>query len=133
MYHILSPLHSLQVSLGNEVLTSFLPEFLLFHSLLSFPEVIGCTAFALQCYPLLTAGLIAFEAVIMGLVTPEAVFESVLENIQVILLLIFNVAAVYFFQDLLGFLGRKLFLSVTNHVTLSICFMWLAAFLAAWL
>ena len=44
---------------------------------------------ALRCYPLAPGGLIAFEAVILGLTSSANVFHEVENNFAVILLLIF--------------------------------------------
>ena len=52
-------------------------------------EFIFTLAMALKCYPLPPGGLLAFEAVVIGMVSPETVYFEVSNNLQVILLLIF--------------------------------------------
>jgi len=53
-------------------------------------EFIFTLAMALRCYPLQPGGLLAIEAVIIGLTTPESVYEEVTGAFPVILLLIFR-------------------------------------------
>src|SRR5680860_1595420 len=64
-------------------------------------EFIFTLAMALKCYPLLPGGLLAIEALLIGLTTADAVYLEVLTNFPVILLLMFMVAGIYFMQDLL--------------------------------
>ena len=52
-------------------------------------EFIFTLAMALKCYPLQPGGLLAIEAVLMGLTSPEAVYNETVSNFQVILLLMF--------------------------------------------
>ena len=65
---------------------------------------------ALRCYPLQPGGLLAIQAVIIGLTTPESVYEEVTGAFPVILLLIFMVAGIYFLRDLLLFVFTRLIL-----------------------
>ena len=51
-------------------------------------EFIFTLAMALKCYPLIPGGLLAIEAVFLGLTKPEHVYHEVSENLEVILLLI---------------------------------------------
>ncbi|HCW91608.1 MAG TPA: sodium/proton antiporter, partial [Marinobacter sp.] len=57
-------------------------------------EFIFTLAMALKCYPLLPGGLLAVEAMLIGLTTPDAVYLEVLTNFPVILLLMFMVAGI---------------------------------------
>ena len=54
-------------------------------------EFIFTLAMALKCYPLQPGGLLALEAVIIGMVSPEVVMHEVENNLEVILLLMFMV------------------------------------------
>lgn len=64
-------------------------------------EFIFTLAMALKCYPLLPGGLLAVEALLIGMTTPEAVYHELLINFPVILLLMFMVAGIYFMKELL--------------------------------
>ena len=64
-------------------------------------EFIFTLALALKCYPLQPGGLLAIEAVVIGMTTPQGVYLETVANFDVILLLMFMVAAIYFMQDLL--------------------------------
>ncbi|MCO4797817.1 MAG: sodium/proton antiporter, partial [Colwelliaceae bacterium] len=55
-------------------------------------EFIFTLAMALKCYPLQPGGLLAIEAVAMGMTTPSQVMHEMVLNFEVILLLIFMVA-----------------------------------------
>src|SRR5690606_32463043 len=96
-------------------------------------EFIITLALALQCYPLLPGGLIAIQAVFMGLVTPEGVYHEVAANLQVILLLLFMVAGIHFMKDLLSWIFTKILTGITSKVKLSLTFCFLGAILSAWL
>lgn len=96
-------------------------------------EFIITLALALQCYPLLPGGLIAIQAVFMGLVTPEGVYKEVAANLQVILLLLFMVAGIHFMKDLLSWIFTKILIGVNSKTKLSLTFCFLGAMLSAWL
>lgn len=96
-------------------------------------EFIITLALALQCYPLLPGGLIAIQAVFMGLVTPAGVYEEVAANLQVILLLLFMVAGIHFMKDLLSWIFTKILTGITSKTKLSLTFCFLGAILSAWL
>jgi Na+:H+ antiporter, NhaB family len=55
-------------------------------------EFIFTLAMALKCYPLQPGGLLAVEAIAMGMASPETVYHETYTNFPVILLLIFMVA-----------------------------------------
>ena len=59
-------------------------------------EFIFTLAMALKCYPLQPGGLLAIEAILLGLATPELVFHEAEKNFPVIMLLMFMVAGIYF-------------------------------------
>ena len=67
-------------------------------------EFIFTLAMALRCYPLQPGGLLAIEAIVLGLATPAAVYAETQANFAVILLLIFMVAGIYFLRELLLFI-----------------------------
>jgi len=96
-------------------------------------EFIFTLAMALKCYPLQPGGLLALEAIVLGLVTPEVVYQETVTNFPVILLLIFMVAGIFFMKDLLLFLFTKILLGVRSKVLLSMLFSIVAAFLSAFL
>lgn len=96
-------------------------------------QFIFTLAMALKCYPLQPGGLLAFEAVVIGLASPETVAAEVSAAFPVILLLIFMVAGIYFMKDLLLFIFTKLLLGVQSKVRLSLLFALVAAFLSAFL
>jgi Na+:H+ antiporter, NhaB family len=96
-------------------------------------EFIFCLAMALQCYPLQPGGLLALEAVLLGLTSAETVYEEVVKNFPVLLLLMFMVAGIYFLKELLLFSFTKILLSVESKWQLSMLFSAVAALLSAFL
>lgn len=96
-------------------------------------EFIFTLAMALKCYPLQPGGLLALEAVAMGMTSPGTVYHEVQANLPVILLLVFMVAGVYFMKDMLLFAFTKILVRVRNKVILSLLFSFSAAFLSAFL
>ena len=96
-------------------------------------EFIFTLAMALTCYPLLAGGLLAVEAVIIGLTTPAAIYAEIENNLEVILLLMFMVAGIYFMKDLLLFIFSKLLIYVRSKLILALLFSFVAAFLSAFL
>ena len=96
-------------------------------------EFIFTLAMALKCYPLLPGGLLALEALFMGLTTPDGVLYEVKHGLEVILLLVFMVAGIYFMQNLLLFTFTKILLKVRSKVILSLLFSFVAAILSAFL
>jgi len=96
-------------------------------------EFILTLAMALKCYPLQSGGLIALEVVLLNLTTPHTVFHEIEGNLEVILLLVFMVAGIYFMKPLLMFIFGKIFINVRSKVVLSLLFSFIAAFLSAFL
>jgi len=96
-------------------------------------EFIFTLALALKCYPLQPGGLLAIEAVVLGMTSPEKVYEETLRNFPVILLLMFMVAGIYFLKELLLFTFTKILLGVRSKVLLSLLFCAVAALLSAFL
>ena len=96
-------------------------------------EFIFTLALALKCYPLQAGGLIAFEAVLIGLTKTEHVLVEISRNFEVLLLLIFMVAGIFFMKDLLLAAFTKLFLGVRKKWLLSLLFTATLAALSAFL
>lgn len=96
-------------------------------------EFIFCLAMALKCYPLQPGGLLAIEAVVLGMTSAEAVYAETVANFPVIMLLMFMVAGIYFLQDLLLFTFTKILLKVKSKTGLSLLFCSVSAVLSAFL
>lgn len=96
-------------------------------------EFIFTLAMALKCYPLPSGGLLAIEAVAIGLTSPASVFHETEANFEVILLLIFMVAGIYFMKDFLQFTFTRILTRTKSKVVLSLMFCFLGAFLSAFL
>jgi len=94
-------------------------------------EFIFTLAMALRCYPLLPGGLLALEAIAVGLTNPDTVRNEVLANFPVILLLIFMVAGIYFMREALLYTFTKILLGVRSKLALAFMFAFVAAFLSA--
>jgi len=96
-------------------------------------EFIFTLAMALKCYPLQPGGLLAIEAIAIGMTTPDQVLHEMIVNFQVILLLIFMVAGIYFMKSLLLFLFTKIVTKVRSKTLVSLLFCFSGAFLSAFL
>ncbi|GAL07482.1 Na+/H+ antiporter NhaB [Photobacterium aphoticum] len=96
-------------------------------------EFIFTLAMALKCYPLQPGGLLAIEAVAIGMTSPEMVKHEIVANIEVLLLLVFMVAGIYFMKQLLLFIFTKILISIRSKTLLSLAFCVMAAFLSAFL
>lgn len=96
-------------------------------------EFIFTLAMALKCYPLQPGGLLAIEAVIIGMTSPAAVYQETVANFEVILLLMFMVAGIFFMRELLLFTFTRILLSIKSKPLLSFLFCFTAAFLSAFL
>ena len=83
-------------------------------------EFIFCLAMALKCYPLQPGGLLALEAVIIGLTSSGTVYHEAEANFEVILLLIFMVAGIFFLKDLLLYIFTKIMIRVKSKILLSL-------------
>lgn len=96
-------------------------------------EFIFTLALALKCYPLQPGGLLALEAVAIGMVGADKVYHEITVNFPVILLLIFMVAGIYFLRDLLLQVFSSILMRVQSRIALSLIFCFSAAFLSAFL
>ena len=96
-------------------------------------EFIFTLGMALKCYPLMPGGLLLVEALLLEMTTPQALYEELLHNFPVILLLMFMVAGIHFMKELLLFLFSRILLGVRSKAALSLLFCVLSAFLSAFL
>ncbi|WP_299675140.1 sodium/proton antiporter NhaB [uncultured Tenacibaculum sp.] len=123
----------------NTVLYFLLPIFMedhLAHSIVAWlfiGEFIFTLAMALKCYPLQSGGLLAIQALALGLTTPKSAYHEVDQNLEVVLLLVFMVAGIYFMKPLLMYIFSKVFTKIKSKLILSLLFVFLAAVLSAFL
>ncbi|MDY8138840.1 sodium/proton antiporter NhaB [Aquimarina sp. 2201CG5-10] len=115
-------------------------------------EFIFTLAMALKCYPLQSGGILAIEALALGLTHPMykmnhgkivydelgkgvkgGVILEVEQNLEVILLLVFMVAGIYFMKPLLMYIFSKAFTKIKSKMILSLLFVFLSAVLSAFL
>ena len=96
-------------------------------------EFIFTLAMALKCYPLQPGGLLALEAVAIGMTSPETIRMEVFSNFPVILLLMFMVAGIFFMKELLLFTFTKIILGIRSKTIISFLFCAVAAVLSAFL
>lgn len=96
-------------------------------------EFIFTLAMALKCYPLQPGGILAIQAVIIGMTSADMVYHEVEGQLKVILLLVFMVAGIHFMRELLLYTFSKLLINVKNKVLLSFLFCFAGAFLSAFL
>ena len=96
-------------------------------------EFIFTLACALQCYPLQPGGLLAIEAIIIGLTNTDTIYKEVAANLPTLLLLIFMVAGIYFMKDVLFIAMTKLFITFEKKHILAVIFFTICASLAAFL
>ncbi len=96
-------------------------------------EFIFTLAMALKCYPLQSGGLLAIQALALGLTSPKNAYKEVDHNLEVVLLLVFMVAGIYFMKPLLMYIFSKVFTKIKSKLVLSLLFVFLAAVLSAFL
>jgi len=96
-------------------------------------QFIFTLAMALKCYPLLSGGLLAIEVLFLNLTTPKHAYKEVQMNLEVILLLVFMVAGIYFMKPLLMFIFSKVFTRIKSKIVLSLLFVFLSVVLSAFL
>ena len=96
-------------------------------------EFIFTLAMALKCYPLQSGGLLAIQALALGLTTPKHAYAEVNANLEVVLLLVFMVAGIYFMKPLLMFIFSKVFTKIKSKLVLSLLFVFISAVLSAFL
>lgn len=115
----------------NPIVYFFISPF--FAGWLLVAEFIFTLAMALKCYPLQPGGLLAIEAVAIGMTHPEHIKHEIMANFEVILLLMFMVAGIFFMKRLLLYIFTKLLLIIHSKKVLSLAFCLSAAFLSAFL
>jgi len=96
-------------------------------------EFIFTLAMALKCYPLPAGGLLAVEAIALGLASPETVYNETVLNFPVILLLMFMVAGIHFMKDMLQYVFTKIITRVKSKIVISLLFSVSGAVLSAFL
>lgn len=96
-------------------------------------EFIFTLAMALKCYPLPAGGVLALEAVFIGMTKTETVYHEALNNFEVILLLIFMVAGIFFMKDVLRFTFTRILVKVQSKYKIALLFCFAGAFLSAFL
>ncbi|MDR2451902.1 MAG: sodium/proton antiporter [Candidatus Accumulibacter sp.] len=96
-------------------------------------EFVFTLALALKCYPIPSGGLLALEAVIIGITTPDGVYREVSANLPTLLLLIFMVASVHYVKDVFFLVFNKLFIYVRRKYLLSFLFFLISASVSAFL
>lgn len=96
-------------------------------------EFICTLMMALRCYPLQPGGLLAIQAVLLGLVTPAGIQREIETGLPVILLLVFMVAAIYFLREMLVYTFTKLLIRVQSRTLLAFLFVSIGALLSAFL
>ncbi|ACS81556.1 sodium/proton antiporter NhaB [Maridesulfovibrio salexigens] len=96
-------------------------------------QFIFTLAMALKCYPLPAGGLLAVEAIALGLASPETVYNETVLNFPVILLLMFMVAGIHFMKDMLQYAFTKIITRVKSKIVISLLFSLSGAVLSAFL
>jgi NhaB family Na+:H+ antiporter len=96
-------------------------------------QFIFTLAMALKCYPLQPGGLLAIEAVLIGLTSPESAYAETVNALPVLLLLVFMVAGIYFLKELLLYAFTRILLGVRSPTSLSLIMCATAAVLSAFL
>lgn len=96
-------------------------------------EFIFTLAMALKCYPLQPGGLLVIEAIALGMTSPEHALHEIKSQIEVILLLIFMVAGIYFMKNLLLYTFTKIIVKLRSKILMSLAFCFAAAILSAFL
>lgn len=96
-------------------------------------EFIFTLAMALKCYPLQSGGLLAIQIVFFNLTSPASALNEISANLEVILLLMFMVAGIYFMKPLLMYIFGNTFIKVKSKILLSFLFALIAAVLSAFL
>jgi NhaB family Na+:H+ antiporter len=96
-------------------------------------QFIFTLALALKCYPLQPGGLLALQAVLLGMTDANSVVHEIEANSEVLFLLLFMVAGIYFMQSMLLFVFTKLLINVRSKLVLSLLFSLSAALLSAFL
>lgn len=96
-------------------------------------EFIFTLALVLECHPLASGGLLAVEALLLNMTTPEAVLHEVENNLEVLLMLMFMVAGIHFMKDGLRLTFTTMLLKIRSKMGLSLLFCVITSMLSAFL
>jgi NhaB family Na+:H+ antiporter len=96
-------------------------------------EFIFTLAMALKCFPLQPGGLLAIQAVALGLTDTHAVYREVEHGLPVLLLVIFMVAGVHFLRGMLYRMISHILLGIHSRVTLNLVIITVVAVFSAFL
>lgn len=96
-------------------------------------EFLFTLVMSLRCYPLQPGGLLAIEAIAIGMTSPQSVYNEVVRGFDVILLLIFMVAGVTFLKDLLLYVVTKMVVGIRSKMVLKLSFTMVTVLLSAFL
>jgi NhaB family Na+:H+ antiporter len=96
-------------------------------------EFIFTLAMALKCFPLQPGGLLAIQAVALGLTDTHAVYQEVEHGLPVLLLVIFMVAGVHFLRGMLYRMISHILLGIRSRVTLNMVIIIVVAVFSAFL
>lgn len=82
-------------------------------------EFVFTLAMSLKCFPLQSGGLIAIQAVVLGLTDAETIYHEVEHGLPVLLLVIFMIAGVHFLREMLFRIINHLLLGVRSRILLN--------------
>lgn len=96
-------------------------------------EFIFTLAMALKCFPLQPGGLLALQAVLLGLTDTHTVYKEVEHGLPVLLLVIFMVAGVHFLRSMLYRMISHILLGIRSRITLNLVVIVVVAVFSAFL
>jgi Na+/H+ antiporter NhaB len=96
-------------------------------------EFLVTLAAALEAYPLQAGGILVIEANFIGLTNPHTLLHEVITNLNVILMIIFMVAAIHFMKNLLLWIFTKILIKVEDKTMLSVLMLLCATVMSAFL
>lgn len=96
-------------------------------------EFIFTLAMALKCFPLQPGGLLALQALLLGLTDSTAVYREVEHGLPVLLLVIFMVAGVHFLREMLFRIINHILLGIRSRILLNFAAISVVALLSAFL
>lgn len=86
-----------------------------------------------QCFPFPPLTLLICEAVAIKLIDPHNVYHEIMNNLSVIMLVMFSTAAIYFHKDFLSYIFSKILMRIKSRTILSVSILTLSALLSAFL
>lgn len=96
-------------------------------------EFIFTLTMALKCFPLQSGGLLALQALLLGLTDTHAVYHEVSHGLPVLLLVIFMVAGVHFLRDMLYRMISHILLGVRSRLAMNLVTIVVVAITSAFL